>query len=80
MDYTYLQITGKKARRDQRRLEYRRKLGVVQDGQDNPAADVLGGETLAPPATEFPAPTVTNADMNKIMVSLRKVYWYMINI
>ena len=45
-----------KARSDQRRLEYRRKLGVVQDEQDTPAADVPQGETLAPPATEFPAP------------------------
>ena len=61
---------SRQIRADERRKEYRIKLGVVPDPdkEGSPAYDVdaTGGETLAPPAPDqedAPAPSVTDADM-----------------
>ena len=68
---------SRQKRADERRKEYRIKLGVVpdpdQEGSRADDVDATGGETLAPPAPDqedAPAPSVTDADMKKFMVNL----------
>ena len=68
---------SRQKRADERWKEYRIKLGVVpdpdQEGSQADDVDATGGETLAPPAPDqedAPAPSVTNADMKKFMVNL----------